>query len=81
MLQKSGCGGSISDSTVMAGDAGLVQLLGGLVADPGVSGVAPAGPGLDVVHSVPQVYIEDLGVQVDVLVVGPLVLGWRFLRL
>lgn len=59
----------------MAGYAGLVQqLLGGLVADPGVSGGDLAGSGLDfVVRGVPEVYLEELGVQVDVLVVGPLV--------
>ncbi len=58
----------------MAGYAGLVQLLGGLVADPGASGGDLAQPGLDfVVHGDPGEYLGDLGVQVDVLVVGPLV--------
>lgn len=71
MLQKSHSGCSSSDSIVMAGYAGLVQLPGSLVADPGVSGGALAGPGFDfVVHGVPEVY---LGVQIDALVVGPLV--------
>lgn len=93
VLQKSGNGGSSSDSIVMAGYAGLVQLLGGLVADPGVSAGGHAGPGLDfVVHGVPEVYVEELGVQADALVVGPLVqdatgcqlhgsLVWHFLQL
>lgn len=74
VLQKSGSGGSSSDSIVMAGYAGLVRLLGGLVADPGVSVGDLAGPGFDfVVHGVPEVYLEELGVQVDALVGGPLV--------
>lgn len=58
----------------MAGYAGLVQHLGSPVADPGVSGGALAGPGFDfVVHAVPEVYLEELELQVDALVVGPLV--------
>lgn len=73
----------------MAGYAGLVQLLGGLVAGPGVSGGAHAVSGHDfVVHGVPEV----LGVQPDALVVEPLVqdatgcpiyasLGQHFLQL
>lgn len=93
MLQKSGSGRSSSYSIVMAGYAGLVLLLGGLVADPGVSEGDPAGPGLQlVVHGVPEVYLEEHGVQVHVLVVGHLAhnaagcrthasLGQRFLPL
>lgn len=89
VLQKSGCGGSSCDSIFMAGYAGLVQLLGGLVAGPGVSGGAHAVSGHDfVVHGVPEV----LGVQLDALVVEPLVqdatgcpiyasLGQHFLQL
>lgn len=73
MLQKSGCGGSSSDRNVRAGYAGLVQLLGGLVADPGVAGGDHAEAGLDVVHGVLEVYFEELGVQVGALVLGPLV--------
>lgn len=53
----------------MAGYAGLVQQLGSQVADPGVPGGARAGPGF-VVPAVPDVYLE---VQLDALVVGPLV--------
>ncbi len=72
VLQKSGSGGSSSDSIVMAGYAGLVRLLGGLVADPGASVGDHAGPRLDFVgHAVPEMYLEELGV--DALVVGPLV--------
>ena len=80
MLQKSGCGGSSSDSIVMAGYAGLVQLLGGPVADPGVPGGDRAAvPGLDVVvvvvvvRGAPEMYTEELGVHLDAPVVGPLV--------
>lgn len=79
MLQKSGCGGLSSDSIVMARYAALVQLLGDLVVDPGVPGGDHAVPDLAaaavvVVHGVPEVNTEELGVQVDdVLVLGPLV--------
>lgn len=93
VLQKSSGGGSSSGCIVMAGYVGLVQHLGVLVADPGVSGGGLAQPGLDfVVHGVPEVCLEDRVVQVDVPVVGPLVhdavgcrlhacLGQRFLQL
>lgn len=41
------------------------------MADPGVSGGAPAGPGFDfAVHGDPEVYLEE---QTDALVVGHLV--------
>lgn len=92
-LQKSGCGGSSSDSMVTAGYAGPVQLLGGLVADPGASGGGLAEQDLDVVvHGVPEVYLEETGLQADALVAGPLVqdatgcqmnasLGYHFLQL
>lgn len=65
----SGCFGS--GSMVMAGDAGLELLPGGLVVGPGATGGAPAGPGFDfVAQGVPEVYLEDFGVQHDALVAG-----------
>lgn len=55
----------------MAGDAGLELLPGCLVVGPGATGGAPAGPGFDfVAQGVPEVYLEDFGVQHDVLVAG-----------
>lgn len=57
---------------VTAGDAGLELLPGCLVvAGPGVTGGAPAGPGFDfVAGGVPEVYLENFGVQHDVLGAG-----------
>lgn len=58
----------------MACYARLVQLHGGLVADPGVPGGDRAGLGLDfAVHGVLEVCPEEYAVQVDALVLGPLV--------
>ena len=55
----------------MACYVGPVQLPGGLVADSGVSGGAPAGPGFDfAVHCDPEVCLEE---RPDALVLGPLV--------
>lgn len=57
---------------VIAGDAGLELLPGCLVAaGPGATGGAPAGPGFDfVAGGVPEVYLENFGVQHGVLVAG-----------
>lgn len=56
---------------VMAGDAGLELLPGCLVVGPGATGGAPAGPGFDfVAQGVPDVYLEDFGVQHEALVAG-----------
>lgn len=55
----------------MAGDAGLELLAGCLVVGPGATGGAPAGPGFDcVAPGVPEVYLEQSGVQHDALVAG-----------
>lgn len=72
VLQKSHSGCLGSGSMVIAGDAGLELLPGCLVvAGPGVTGGAPAGPGFDfVAGGVPEVYLEDFGAQHDVLVAG-----------
>lgn len=56
----------------MAGDAGLEVLPGCLVVGPGATEGAPAGPGFDcVAPGVPEVYLEEFGVQRDALVAGP----------
>lgn len=72
VLQKSHSGCLAAGSMVIAADAGLELLPGCLaVAGPGATGGAPAGPGSDfVAGGVPEVYLENFGVQHDVLVAG-----------